>query len=192
MPAAMTLTAYELEREERVRINKLKLQQMGLTATLNEISSTVKAQQHVRHPFFRSPRPITAAEREAQRMAIRRSDRCVSTKPGHSYLIDKCSTLNTGPQINQNTLFLWNKFSISCFIFIIFPVVSAETLAKMLLIIASKQAVSQLNTPLAAVSPASTALDPIPELSTIQSAGTLQKASLPRPPRMLPTTQQKL
>lgn len=72
----MTLTAYELVREERMRMIKQTMQQMGLEATLNEIDSEIKAQQQVWRAVVRqSPRPLSEAERQARRLAIRRSDR---------------------------------------------------------------------------------------------------------------------
>jgi len=78
MPATMTLTAYELEREQRMKMNKQKMLQMGLTATLIEINTTVEANQQSRRPAIRrSPLRLTAEERKARRLEIRRSNRCV-------------------------------------------------------------------------------------------------------------------
>ena len=72
----MTLTAYELEREARMQMIKQTMQRMGLEATLDEINSEMKAEQQVWRAVVRqSPRPLSEAERQARRLAIRRSDR---------------------------------------------------------------------------------------------------------------------
>ncbi|KAL4523000.1 hypothetical protein Ndes2526A_g07718 [Nannochloris sp. 'desiccata'] len=91
MPVAMTLTAYELEREQRMKLNKQKMLQMGLEATLNEINTAVKAQQQSRRPAIRqSPRPLTAEKRKARRLKIRRSIRTAG-KPAPDYRIQQSS-----------------------------------------------------------------------------------------------------
>jgi hypothetical protein len=75
------LTAYELERLERINQNKQRMLQVGLDATLNEINSTARAEQQARRPAPRaSPRPLTAAEKAARRAAMRRSNRCVDSE----------------------------------------------------------------------------------------------------------------
>jgi hypothetical protein len=78
MSAGMGLTAYELQRVERMKMNQQKLLQMGLADTLNEINTTQKVEQQQRRPAVRpSSRPLTADERRRRRLEIRRSDRCV-------------------------------------------------------------------------------------------------------------------
>ncbi|KAG7674967.1 hypothetical protein KSW81_002476 [Nannochloris sp. 'desiccata'] len=74
-----------------MKLNKQKMLQMGLEATLNEINTAVKAQQQSRRPAIRqSPRPLTAEKRKARRLKIRRSIRTAG-KPAPDYRIQQSS-----------------------------------------------------------------------------------------------------